>query len=66
MGIQIILHKIFVSVLYKTDADFNKKKKKRVYAIDTITENNNTRGKTPSKTTEFYCYSSGSCGTDIH
>lgn len=63
MGIQIILHKIFL--LYKTDADFNKKKM-RVYAIDTITENNNTRGKTPSKTTEFYCYSSGSCGTDIH
>lgn len=25
MGIQIILHKIFL--LYKTDADFNKKKK---------------------------------------
>lgn len=65
MGIQIILHKIFVSCT-KQMLTLIKKKKKRVYAIDTITENNNTRGKTPSKTTEFYCYSSGSCGTDIH
>lgn len=52
MGIQIILHKIFVSCT-KQMLTLIKKKKMRVYAIDTITENNNTREKKTSKTTEF-------------